>query len=73
MSASAFTAQNLPATPEHRAWAGVINGLPGQQRQVRQPGSTSGAPTPCQHCTECRETRQTHKQTDRVPARQELQ
>lgn len=73
VSASAFTAQNLPATPEHRAWAGVLNGLPGQQRQVRQPGSMSGAPTLCQHCTECWETRQTQRQTDRVPARQELQ
>lgn len=59
MNTSAFTAQNLPATPEHRAWAGVINGLLNQQRQVRQPGSMSGAPTLCQHCSECRETRQT--------------
>lgn len=44
--------------------AGVINGLPGQQRQARQPGSMSGAPTLCQHCSECREPRQTDTETD---------
>lgn len=28
VSASAFTAQNLPATPEHRAWQGSSTGFP---------------------------------------------